>query len=167
MPQNIVQIFLLTACCLLSTFLTACAPVISQGVLKTVDQTITFEQILANPDAYKGRIVLLGGTIVKTINLPDETLIEVVHQPLDRRNMPINPEASKGRFIILIKQFKDPAIYSAGHLITVAGEAIGSRTRPLGETQYHYPVILPKELYLWRFYEGPDFHIGIGVGTTF
>jgi len=165
--KNLKRFLLFTLYGSLLTVVSACAPVISQGVLKTVDETITFERILANPDAYKGKIVLLGGTIVKTINLPDETLIEVVQQPLDRRNMPINAEASKGRFLILFKQFKDPAIYSAGRLITVAGEIGGSRTRPLGETQYHYPVILPKELYLWRPSGGPDFHIGIGVGTTF
>jgi len=151
----------------LLTVVSACAPVISQGVLKTVDETITFERILANPDAYKGKIVLLGGTIVKTINLPDETLIEVVQQPLDRRNMPINAEASKGRFIIVFKEFKDPAIFSPGRLITVAGEVIGSQTRPLGETNYNYPLLTPKEYYLWRPYEGPSIHIGVGVGTTF
>ena len=165
--KNLKRFLLFTLYGSLLTVVSACAPVISQGVLKTVDETITFERILANPDAYKGKIVLLGGTIVKTINLPDETLIEVVQQPLDRRNMPINAEASKGRFIIVFKEFKDPAIFSPGRLITVAGEVIGSQTRPLGETNYKYPLLTPKEYYLWRPYEGPSIHIGVGVGTTF
>ena len=165
--KNLKRFLLFTLYGSLLTVVSACAPVISQGVLKTVDETITFERILANPDAYKGKIVLLGGTIVKTINLPDETLIEVVQQPLDRMNMPINAEASKGRFIIVFKEFKDPAIFSPGRLITVAGEVIGSQTRPLGETNYNYPLLTPKEYYLWRPYEGPSIHIGVGVGTTF
>ena len=165
--KNLKRFLLFTLYGSLLTVVSACAPVISQGVLKTVDETITFERILANPDAYKGKIVLLGGTIVKTINLPDETLIEVIQQPLDRRNMPINAEASKGRFIIVFKEFKDPAIFSPGRLITVAGEVIGSQTRPLGETNYNYPLLTPKEYYLWRPYEGPSIHIGVGVGTTF
>jgi|SRR3989338_3076758 len=152
---------------LLLTSLTSCAPIISPGVLKTVDQAITFEQILTNPDAYKNKTVLLGGTIIKTTNLQDKTLIEVVQQPLNRRNMPKNHEASKGRFIILFKEFKDPAIFSQGRLITVAGEVTGSQQRPLGETNYNYPVIYPKEYHLWKPYGGPDIHIGIGVGTTF
>src|SRR3990172_7644873 len=152
---------------LLLTSLISCAPVISPEVLKTVDKTITFEQILTNPDAYKNKMVLLGGTIIKTINLPDETLIEVIQQPLNRGNMPKDPEASKGRFIIVFKEFKDPAIFSPGRLITVAGEVIGSQTRPLGETNYNYPLLTPKEYYLWRPYEGPSIHIGVGVGTTF
>ena len=166
MPQNIAKVSLLTAYCLLLTVLSACAPVISPEVLKTVDAVITFEQVLKNPDAYKGKTVLLGGTILKTINLPDETLIEVMEQPLDRRNRPVNPGASKGRFIILFKEFKDPAIYT-GRLITVAGEVTGSQLRPLGETNYNYPMISPKEYYLWKPYEGPAIHIGVGVGTTF
>ena len=167
MPQNIAKVSLLTAYCLLLTVLSACAPVISPEVLKTVDAVITFEQVLKNPDAYKGKTVLLGGTILKTINLPDETLIEVMEQPLDRRNRPVNPGASKGRFIILFKEFKDPVIYSTGRLITVAGEVTGSQLRPLGETNYNYPMISPKEYYLWKPYEGPARHIGVGVGTTF
>ena len=167
MPQNIARVSLLTAYCLLLTVLSACAPVISPEVLKTVDALITFEQVLKDPDAYKGKTVLLGGTILKTINLPDDTLIEVMEQPLDRRNRPVNPGASKGRFIILFKEFKDPVIYSTGRLITVAGEVTGSQLMPLGETNYNYPMISPKEYYLWKPYEGPAIHIGVGVGTTF
>ena len=152
---------------LLLTSLISCAPVISPEVLKTVDKTITFEQILTNPDAYKNKMVLLGGTIIKAINLPDETLIEVIQQPLNSRNMPKNPEASKGRFIILFKEFKDPAIFSQGRLITAAGEITGFQQRPLGEANYNYPVIYPKEYHLWKTYRGNDIQIGIGIGTSF
>ncbi|MBI5048300.1 MAG: Slp family lipoprotein [Deltaproteobacteria bacterium] len=165
--QKFKRFLLLTAHCSLLTVVNACTPVISPEFLKAVDRTITFEQVLKNPYPYKGTAVLLGGTILKTINMPDKTLIEVIQQPLNKRNMPTNPEASKGRFIILLKEFKDPAIYSPGRLITIAGEIVGSETKPLGETNYHYPLISPKELYLWKPSEGPSIHIGISVGTTF
>ena len=167
LPQKFKKLLLLTIHCSLLTVVNACAPVISQEILKTVDQAITFEQILKSPDTYKGKTVLLGGTIVKATNLSEGTLIEVIQQPLNTRYMPINPEASKGRFIILFKEFKDPAIYSAGRLITVVGEIIGSQTRPLGEAHYQYPLISPTEYYLWKSSQGPSIHIGIGVGTTF
>lgn len=167
LPQKFKRFLLFTLNFSLLTIVSACAPVISPEVLKAVDQTIAFEQILKNPDIYKGKMILLGGTIIKTINLSNETLIEVVQQPLSRGNMPKDPEASKGRFIIIFKEFKDPAIFSPGRLITVAGEVIGSQTRPLGETNYNYPLLTPKEYYLWRPYEGPSIHIGVGVGTTF
>lgn len=165
--QNSSRVLQFTNYYFLLAALIACAPVISPEVLKAVDQTIAFEQILKNPDIYKGKVILLGGTIIKTINLPNETLIEVVQQPLSRRNMPKDPEASKGRFIIIFKEFKDPAIFSPGRLITVAGEVTGSQIMPLGETNYNYPLLTPKEYYLWRPYEGPSIHIGVGVGTTF
>lgn len=152
---------------LLLTSLTSCAPVISPKVLMTVDRTITFEQILSNPDAYKNKMVLLGGTIIKTINLPDETLIEVIQHPLNRRLRPYNPAASKGRFLILLKEFKDPAIYSNGMLITVAGELVGTQQRPLGESNYSYPVVLPKEYPIQEPNRPYNIHIGLGVGTTF
>ena len=167
LPQKFKRFLLFTLNFSLLTGVSACAPVISQEILKTVDPAITFEQVLKNPDANIGKTVLLGGTIVKATNLSDGTLIEVIQQPLNTRYMPINPEASKGRFIILFKEFKDPAIYSAGRLITVVGEVIGSQTRPLGETHYQYPLISPTEYYLWKPSQGPSIHIGIGVGTTF
>ena len=167
LPQKLKRFLLFTFNFSLLTGVSACAPVISQEILKTVDPAITFEQVLKNPDANIGKTVLLGGTIVKATNLSDGTLIEVIQQPLNTRYMPINPEASKGRFIILFKEFKDPAIYSAGRLITVVGEVIGSQTRPLGETHYQYPLISPTEYYLWKPSQGPSIHIGIGVGTTF
>ena len=167
LPQKFKRFLLFTFNFSLLTGVSACAPVISQEILKTVAPAITFEQVLKNPDANIGKTVLLGGTIVKATNLSDGTLIEVIQQPLNTRYMPINPEASKGRFIILFKEFKDPAIYSAGRLITAVGEVIGSQTRPLGETHYQYPLISPTEYYLWKPSQGPSIHIGIGVGTTF
>lgn len=167
LPQKFKRFLLCVLNVSLLTMVSACAPVIPQEILKTVDQTITFEQLLKNPDANIGKAVLLGGTIVKATNLSDGTLIEVIQQPLNTRYMPINPEASKGRFIILFKEFKDPAIYYAGRPITVVGEVIGSQTRPLGEAHYRYPLISPTEYYLWKPSQGPSIHIGIGVGTTF
>ena len=167
LPQKFKRFLLFTLNFSLLTGVSACAPVISQEILKTVAPAITFEQVLKNPDANIGKTVLLGGTIVKATNLSEGTLTEVIQQPLNTRYMPINPEASKGRFIILFKEFKDPAIYSAGRLITAVGEVIGSQTRPLGETHYQYPLISPTEYYLWKPSQGPSIHIGIGVGTTF
>jgi len=144
-----------------------CASVISPGVLKDVDQSISFDQLLAQPEAYKGRTVLLGGDIIETQNFPDETVIVVLHRPLGFRKKPEAEGTSKGRFIVSAVGFLDPAIYGRGRKITVAGAVRGKEERALGEVVYAYPVIEKRELHLWPEEESsgvvPWFHFGIGV----
>jgi len=145
-----------------------CAPVISQGALKEVDQTLSFEQVLENPQAYKGRIVLLGGDIIETQNLSDRTLIIVLQRSLGFNKKPKAKDVSRGRFIVYILGFLDPAIYRQGRKITVVGSVMGRELRTLGEIEYSYPVIEKKELYLWPtdgyFVTEPRVHFGVGIG---
>jgi len=148
-----------------------CAPVISQELLKTVDQEIRFDQVLKNPDAYRGTVVLLGGEIIKTENMPNKTVIIVLQRPLGYRQEPASEGESKGRFIVSAPDFLDPAIYRPRRKITVVGSVMGKEVLPLGELEYAYPVIEKKELYIWPA-EGttattPRFHFGIGIGKTF
>jgi len=150
---------------------TGCAAVISQDTLKTVDKEIRFEQILENPDAYRGKVVLLGGEIIKTENVPDKTVITVLQRSLGYNQKPDSEGESKGRFIVSTPDFLDPAIYRPGRKITVVGSVMGKEVRPLGELEYVYPVIEKKELHIWPA-EGapatsPRFHFGIGIGKTF
>jgi outer membrane lipoprotein len=148
-----------------------CAAVISKESLKTVDQDIRFEQLLENPDAYRGKVLLLGGEIINTENVPNKTVIVVLQRSLGYNQKPDSEGESKGRFIVSIPGFLDPAIYRPRRKITVVGSVMGKQVRPLGELEYAYPVIEKKELYIWPV-EGapatsPRFHIGIGIGKTF
>jgi outer membrane lipoprotein len=148
-----------------------CAAVISQETLKTVDKDIRFEQVLENPDAYRGKMVLLGGEIIKTENVPNKTVITVLQRSLGYNQKPDSEGESKGRFIVSTLDFLDPAIYRPRRKITVVGSVMGKEVRPLGELEYAYPVIEKKELHIWPV-EGapatsPRFHFGIGIGKTF
>jgi len=149
--------------------LASCAPVISQRTLKEVDQGLSFEQLLENPEAYKGKTVLLGGNIIETQNFPERTLITVLQRPLGFRKKPAVEDKSKGRFIVYVAGFLDPAIYRPGRKITVVGSVVGKEVRPLGEIEYGYPVIEKKELYLWPAEDysvgGPRLHFGVGIGV--
>ncbi len=148
--------------------LTGCAPVISRGTMALVDKSLNFKEIIKDPELYRTRVVLLGGTILSTKNLPQKTMLEILEFPLDSFQKPITSKMSGGRFIAIYNGYLDPAIYSQGRLITIAGEVIGSKTRPLGETTYRYPLILIKEEHLWRQRPyGSSIQIGIGFSTTF
>lgn len=156
---------------LIPVLMAGCAPVISQEALEEVDQGIRFEQLLENPEAHEGRTMLLGGDIIKTQNLPEKTLIIVLQRPLGFREKPDTEGESKGRFIVSVQGFLDPAIYRPGRKITVVGTVEGKEVLPLGETEYSYPVISRRELYLWASEEysatQPRVYFGIGIRKEF
>lgn len=151
--------------------LTACAHVISKEVLQDVDTSVSFVQLSKDPDAYTGETVLFGGDVIETQNLSDKTLVVILQRPLGSQGEPSAGDVSEGRFIITTPGFLDPAIYSPGRKITVAGTVAGKEVRPLGEIEYIYPIIEKRELYLWPEEEAasdePAVHFGLGIGVGF
>lgn len=149
--------------------LAGCAHVISKEVLQEVDTSVSFVQLSKDPEAYQGKTVLVGGDVIETQNLSDKTLVVVLQRPLGRLGEPGAGDVSEGRFIIQAPGFLDPAIYSPGRKLTLAGTVVGKEVRPLGEIEYTYPVIEKQELYLWPEEEyasdEPKVHFGIGVGV--
>jgi outer membrane lipoprotein len=144
------RLWLLLSLCI---FLAGCGYPISQNLRTQANLTPTFQEVFQNPEASKGKIVIWGGEIIQTMNQKDKsTLIEVLQRPLDWREEPKENEPSGGRFLILVENFLDPYIYRQGREITVAGEILGERVRPLGETEYRYPFLLSKQIYLWKEY---------------
>ena len=110
----------------------------------------SFTEISAHPEAYKGRTLLLGGTIIQTANLGNASEIEVLQKPLDRWNeRPEETDQSYGRFLIRCTKFLDSAVYAKDREITVAGPLEGKEIRPLDQTQYPYPVIGCTQIQLW------------------
>lgn len=67
----------------LSIFIFSCAPVISEEIRGGADTSLTFKEVAQSPDTYKGKIVLWGGEIIRTLLDGDRTtLIEVLEWPL-------------------------------------------------------------------------------------
>ena len=135
---------------ILPLMLSACTPVISTQLMDQVDRDVTYGALAARPDEFKGKVVLLGGTIVQTVPKPSETEIEVVQKQVSSSGEPRLTDKSEGRFLVVVDRFLDPAIYQAGRDLTVAGEVRGSEVRRLGEIDYRYPVLTAQELYLWK-----------------
>jgi len=141
----------------LLVFLGGCS-VVPRELRKEIDRSISFKELKANPDAYVGRTVVLGGEIIETKNLKDRTELEILQKPLGRRDVPIETNGSEGRFLVDQSGYLDPAIYRRGRYLTAVGEVMGSRSLQIGEAEYQYPVISAKFLHLWpypRRYYGP------------
>ena len=142
-----------------------CAHVVSKELRNKAYGEPPASVLFEDPDAFKGRTVILGGVIVSSTNTKEGTYIEVLQKPLDYRGKPEDTDASYGRFIIFSEGYLETAVYSQGREITVAGEVIGKELRPLGEIQYPYPLLKSKELYLFEPRYDIPVHFGIGIGV--
>lgn len=149
--------------------LAGCGPILSQQTMDEVDRSITFEELLQNPVSYKGRVVLVGGRIIRTTVKENETWIEVLQLPLGSRDRPQQDGHSSGRFLARFNGFQDPDVYAPDVYLTMAGVVEGVKPLPIGQAMYNYPVLNPIEIHVWRPGEGypPFFSIGFGVGTVF
>ena len=133
--------------------LSGCVHVISKDLRVKSDPHLTLGLVRQNPESYKGKWVVWGGEVIETTNQKDETtLIEIFQRPLDWREEPKRTNISEGRFLILSEKYLDPYIFGSGRRVTVAGEILGEKIRPLGEMDYRYPLVLSKQVHLWDYY---------------
>ena len=125
-----------------------------------ISRDISFPALKAEPEAFRGRWVVLGGKVLSAKRVKDETPIEVLELPLDKTDRPMPTlTGSRGRFLAVQQEFLDPATVSAGSLVSLVGEVIGERTMPLDEMTYKYPVVRIETLKLWpepTLYEYPS-----------
>ena len=139
----------------------------SENGSDTQPQALTFLQVKAAPDSFKGQSVVFGGVVLTARRLKDGTRIEILQLPLDRSTRPgYDLTQSQGRFIALRREFLDPATLPQGTSVTVTGEVSGSITLPLDETEYAYPAIDVKHLQVWPRSEevAPRIHPYMGPG---
>ncbi|MBK9305652.1 MAG: Slp family lipoprotein [Nitrospira sp.] len=139
-----------------------------------IDRTVTFREVIEVPESYQGRILVVGGEVLKAKRLKDGTQIELLQLPLDKDERPIlNRQRSDGRFFAIQREFLDPATIAPGTMMTIVGEVSEAKTEHLDEVEYRYPVLIAKHLHAWRDesdgyarpYPYPRFSIGIGGGT--
>jgi len=156
MDRSVVSV-LIGACCLL---LSGCASSsrdtfqleyrLPPELQRQVEQRISFANIKADPAAYKGHIILLGGEVLTAKRLADRTRLEILHLPLNEFNEPtMNRTASQGRYIAIQKEFLDPATVPPGTRVTVAGEVTGTTEGDLDEMKYTYVTLEVRHLQVW------------------
>jgi outer membrane lipoprotein len=146
---------------LLAVLIFGCAypSVVPDTLVPEVDRKVSFSQIKSDPEAHKGKLVVLGGMVLEAKNLKDGTLIEVLQLPLDRWDEPAGPRtASGGRLLALHPDFLDTAVIGKGRRLTIVAEVMGSRTGQIGEVEYRYPHLAVKHLHLWTEYRARHFY---------
>ena len=94
---------------------------ISKELKAQVEEEINIQQVIKNPSASQGKMVIWGGAIVTAKNMKEGTVFEIVQKPLSSEERPLNVDRSDGRFLALYDGYLDVAIYSKGREVTVAG----------------------------------------------
>ena len=80
---------------------------ISKDLRAMARTDITVKDVLKNPDAYKGSMLIWGGRVIKAVNRQEGTKITVLEIPLDSDGSPGFLETSHGQFIIKTTDFLD------------------------------------------------------------
>jgi len=144
----------------LFVIISGCAHVISKDLRAKVDPSLSFGEVLQNPNVYKGKIVLWGGEIIQALPQENGTaLIEVLEWPLGWKGEPQRTVSFQGRFLVLLKEPLDLSSYERGVKITVAGELegsiLGENLKSVIDRTYRYPLVLGKETHTWKDYFYP------------
>jgi outer membrane lipoprotein len=138
--------------------LAGCASAFPDDALRSVDRSVTVTALRQDPAANLGRRVLLGGDILATRPMPNQTEVELLSKPLDGDDRPRHGDASDGRVIVTTPQFLDPAVYAEGRRMTVIATVTGEEERKIAELPYRYPVVAADAIKLWpREVVGPAY----------
>ena len=148
----------------------ASSGIVPDSLEPQIDKSLTFDQIIASPDSYRGRMFVVGGEVLKARRLKDGTQIEVLQLPLDGDQRPVSQRTeSQGRLLALDPQSTDPATLPDGTPVTMVAEVTGATTDRVDEAEYRFPTMAIKHLHVWN--EPPDPYrrsgrpsVGIGVG---
>ena len=71
---------------ILSLIVAGCSssPVKIPEILESqIDKNVTFTEVLTSPESYTGRLILLGGEILKSKRLKEGTQVELLQLPLN------------------------------------------------------------------------------------
>src|SRR5205809_7314411 len=110
-----------------------------------ISREISYGDIKADPERFKGRIVVVGGHVLSSKRLKDRTEIEVLQLPLDRRDQPVsNLMNSKGRFLAFSQTELNPATVPPGSKVSMVAEVLGSHTATLDDRSYPHCTHPPR-----------------------
>jgi outer membrane lipoprotein len=132
-------------CILIFAAASVSCSVISSGIRVEAEPRAAFGALLENPDAFRGKTVILGGYILDIRARGGQNLLRVLQTPLIMRDEPAVRSDSEGRFCLVHQGFLEPETFQAGRKITVAGKVMGMDTAPHGPC----PTLEVREIYVW------------------
>jgi outer membrane lipoprotein len=151
--RNLQRFFLLAAVAL---FMISCSPISRQVQREALD--VPFGELMKESERYEGELVLLGGYIIQTRVMANQTRVVVLQAPLTRADRPRGKDRAQGRIIVIYDGYLDPEVYERNRAVTIAGTVVGRETENEDLCPYGCLVVRSREIYLWpeeRYYQPP------------
>lgn len=134
--------------------LLACAPpaIFPSEVLEKVDRTVQFEEVVNHPAEHKGRVVELGGQILRSKVEGEEVQLLVrelpiktnPYGPVDRNGPP------RGMFIIRYTGEVSAQDIMLGNMVIVIGPMMGAIVTDLSDVPVSRPTVSAECVHYWR-----------------
>jgi len=136
---------------LVLALLSSCGSVLRRDLLETGASNVSLDDLLSDPEVYRGKLFILGGTILHTMPGADGTLIDALYVPVNASGY-LKHARPDGRLIALYPRKEgeiDPARGYHNVQITLAGVFMGTQAATDGERTYTVPVFRIEQVYLW------------------
>ncbi|MFO7929950.1 MAG: Slp family lipoprotein [Thermodesulfobacteriota bacterium] len=159
--SNTRKITAILLCTIIAGLFAGCS-VVSRDIRRDAAEEVGFRSLMRDAEKHAGQTFILGGYILETRNLADETRLLVLQAPLGLRDEPKDRDRSEGRFMVICDRFLDPAVYEKDRKITVAGELMGTEKTEINGHEFLLPAISCRQIHLWqeqretqRYYHDP------------
>ena len=97
-----------------------CGPAISTNLQQEAGPKVSFAELSAHPDRYKGQMMILGGEVMSVTPRGTGSLLAVDQRQLDERLYPAGT-ASGGTFLVASDVWLNPDEYQPKSKVVVAG----------------------------------------------
>ena len=145
-----------------------CAAGIPSQLAAQVSWDLSFIALRRYPEAYRGRIVALGGIVthVEAIDQGYRALVSEVPFEPSGRYRPAVDQLPRGRFILLLPKQALPSDFRPGAEVTVAGEILGTGTWSGSDLDERVPLVEERQVKVWGPSWWPRLQIGVwgGIG---
>jgi len=112
-----------------------------------------YEALTSTPERYLGRMVILGGYLLKIDIRGSKAILTVLNAPLMIGDEPSGMEYTGGRFIVTVDQPFDSENYTRYRRVTIAGIFRGTQPNSSHQPLRSWPLIESREIYLWTEFE--------------
>jgi len=133
---------------ILSLFLVACSS-LPKTIQDPPSYDLQLENVAGQSSDYVNKPIRWGGMIITVNNDDQQSLLQIVHFPLNGFAKPDVTRESQGRFLIQTEQFLDPEVYKFGRLATFSGIIHSEQQRLVDKKTLLLPVVEMTESYLW------------------
>lgn len=142
------------SCVILAWLTSACAtPMFPDGVRDRVDPTLSFAELVQNPNVYRDRTVELGGQILRSLSEGERVSMLVRALPIRTEPMygPYDSGRSPGMFVVHFIGEIGSQDVQAGNMIIVIGPVMGAlSTSTLTDVPVRRLTINAECFHVWR-----------------